>query len=70
MCRCETEENLRLLKEQEVSQLKSKKKEMETANSLLEKQLYESQNELQQTMEENEVETLFGSMSVCDCLIV
>ncbi len=53
-----------------MSQLKSKKKEMETANSLLEKQRYESQNELQQTMEENEVETLFGSMSVRDCLIV
>lgn len=54
--RCETEEKLRLLKEQEVSQLKLKKKEMEMANSLLEKQLYESQNEIQQIMEEHERE--------------
>ncbi|XP_077082228.1 keratin-like protein KRT222 [Siphateles boraxobius] len=50
--RCETEEKLRLLKEQEVSRLKMKKKEVETANTLLEKQLYESQNELQQIMRE------------------
>ncbi|CAM4658029.1 unnamed protein product [Leuciscus chuanchicus] len=54
--RCETEEKLRLLKEQEVSRLKMKKKEVETANTLLEKQLYESQNELQQIMEEHERE--------------
>lgn len=68
MCRCETEEKLRLLKEQEMSQLKLKKKEVEMANTLLEKQLYESQNELQQIMEEHEVETqLFGRMSVSDC---
>ncbi|XP_050951033.1 keratin, type I cytoskeletal 19 [Labeo rohita] len=54
--RCETEEKLRLLKEQEMSQLKLKKKEVEMANTLLEKQLYESQNELQQIMEEHERE--------------
>ncbi|XP_051765932.1 keratin, type I cytoskeletal 19 [Ctenopharyngodon idella] len=54
--RCETEEKLRLLKEQEVSQLKMKKKEVEMANTLLEKQLYESQNELQHIMEEHERE--------------
>ncbi|KAI2650524.1 Keratin-like protein KRT222 [Labeo rohita] len=46
------------------AQLKLKKKEVEMANTLLEKQLYESQNELQQIMEEHEVETqLFGRMS-------
>lgn len=54
--RCETEEKLRLLKEQEVSRLKMKKEEVEMANTLLEKQLYESQNELQQIMEEHERE--------------
>ncbi|KAG1945907.1 keratin-like protein KRT222 [Pimephales promelas] len=54
--RCETEEKLRLLKEQEVSRLKMKKKEVETANTLLEKQLYESQKELQQIIEEHERE--------------
>ncbi|XP_059425250.1 keratin, type I cytoskeletal 19-like isoform X2 [Carassius carassius] len=67
--RCEIEEKLRLLKEQEVSQLKLKKKELETANSLLEKQLYESQNELQQVMEEHERELdqhQWRSVEECD----
>ncbi|XP_016415501.1 keratin, type I cytoskeletal 19 [Sinocyclocheilus rhinocerous] len=54
--RCETEKKLRLLKEQEVSQLKIKKIDVETSNTLLEKQLYEYQNELQQIMEEHERE--------------
>ncbi|XP_059399691.1 keratin, type I cytoskeletal 19-like [Carassius carassius] len=52
--RCETEKKLRLLKEQEVSQLKIKKIEMETSSTLLEKQLYEYRNEFQQVMEEHE----------------
>ncbi|XP_042568321.1 keratin, type I cytoskeletal 19-like isoform X1 [Cyprinus carpio] len=56
--RCETEKKLRLVKEQEVSQLKIKKTEVETSNTLLEKQLYEYQNELPQIMEKHEVETL------------
>lgn len=58
--RCETEKKLRLLKEQEVSQLKIKKMEMETSSALLEKQLCEYRNEFQQVVEEHEVETLLG----------
>lgn len=54
--RCETEENLRLLQEQDVLQLKTKKNEVETTNRLLEKQILETEHELQQTIEEHERE--------------
>lgn len=54
--RCETEEKFRRLKEQQVSQLKMKKKEVEMTNKLLEKQMSHFKQELQQIAEEQEKE--------------
>ncbi|XP_051978031.1 keratin, type I cytoskeletal 20-like [Xyrauchen texanus] len=54
--RCETEENLCLLQEQQVSQLKMKKEEVELTNTFLQKQLSQTRLQLQQILEEQERE--------------
>ncbi|XP_057182351.1 keratin, type I cytoskeletal 19 isoform X2 [Triplophysa rosa] len=52
--RCETEEKFRRVTEQQVSQLKLKKKEVEMTNKLLEKQLSQSEKEFQELIKEQE----------------
>ncbi|KAA0712054.1 Keratin-like protein KRT222 [Triplophysa tibetana] len=54
--RCETEEKFRRVTEQQVSQLKLKKKEVEMTNKLLENQLSQSEKEFQQIIKEQEKE--------------
>ncbi|XP_056615748.1 keratin-like protein KRT222 isoform X2 [Triplophysa dalaica] len=54
--RCETEEKFRRVTEQQVSQLKLKKKEVEMTNKLLENQLSQSEKEFQQLVKEQEKE--------------
>ncbi|XP_051550589.1 keratin, type I cytoskeletal 19-like [Myxocyprinus asiaticus] len=52
--RCETEEKLCFLQEQQVSQLKLKKEEVELTNTFLQKQLSQTRLELQQILEAQE----------------
>ncbi|XP_051979613.1 keratin, type I cytoskeletal 19-like [Xyrauchen texanus] len=54
--RCETEERLRLLQEQQVLNLKRKKEEVEMNNIILQKQISQTRQELQQIIKEQERE--------------